>query len=761
MTNVNFENGTTSYVIANNKNQKKPIFYVKFGLVVGPLGTNSQLLPNQYATGPIANPTMTRKLLLSKPTAAPTQLNLTNLVASLSSINFNLNDNNGEITTIVTSVTMKNRLTYIFKGYEGMSESDFISIYVGQIDNVVRSMDGTYYTFTVTDPQKSLTTDIFTGHAQLTQDFNPGDNFIFVNTSYYFAVATDLGDGFGLRNYLKIDSALFSYTGNAKNIVIDNNITWTYIGGGSPTQAPQWSQNHGQTQDGTVFWEYAGGTTATQSAPLWVHSTVYSTGQQVSNAGNIYQCTSGGTSASSGPGPTVVGYTIGTKVYNLGNIYQCLIGGTSGSLNIGDGSASWRYVSPGTITGSTPQWLASHSYSVGNQVYNYGNIYQCVTAGTSNPSGGPSGIPTPGPSGFGTTANVFYGIQQVVLNANGEATPQQHQAGAQVDNYVLFQGNPVDLMLQIIMSTGTGLNWSGTGTNYDVLPASQGIGVPYSLVNIANFQSQKGRFLSWINFYGFANDQTSAIKFFQDHFFVQTQCYIFTNKSGQLDFKAIYYPLPTDRVINIDITNDIQQTMRVDLNLQTSGDFLNEVVAVWDYQPIPDIYTSYQITDQLASQQTYCELATTTIECNFVVTHLDGNRIVNRMTNIMLKRFSNPLPVITMNAFSQLQLVNPGDTILLTSSQLPNYSIGGLGGSVLCEVITAGPDFANDRTQLTLFCVGFASNKRYGVIGPAGMPNYPTASPTQKNYAFASALVPGNPEVGYQSNGDPGYYIGG
>jgi hypothetical protein len=70
----------------------------------------------------------------------------------------------------------------------------------------------------------------------------------------------------------------------------------------------------------------SGGTTCheqgavAQSASSWSSSTAYTVGQRVSNNGNIYNCTTAGTSASSG-GPS----------------------GTGGSIT--DGTVTWAYVS--------------------------------------------------------------------------------------------------------------------------------------------------------------------------------------------------------------------------------------------------------------------------------------------------------------------------------------------------------------------------------------------------------------------------------
>lgn len=764
LTQTNPTNVTPPYAQRNNQGQKRPVFFVEFGLVTGPLGTNSQVVPFQFCTGPIQNPTMTRYRYMSTPTSAPNTINLITYTASLSQLTFALQDINDVVTSMVTNFTMKNRLVTIYKGYEDIDEQYYVSIYTGQVNDWQLSNDGTQYIFTITDPQKQLTTNILKGHSQLTSDFDPSSQTVaYLTTSFYFAQATDLQDGNGPRNYVMIDDSIFSYTGNASGIVVDNFVTWAYIGHGTATATtPQWIAEKGYYSEGPsnpqLQWAYLGPITNQLTAPTWTINTFYNVGQRVEANGNVYQCTISNTSAGSGTGPNSVGYVIGNRVYNLGNVYQCIIAGSSSINLFQDNGVLWKWVAVGVLTPNYPQWLQNTLYQTNQYVYNQGNIYIAVQSGTSsNTAGGPTGQ-SQGPSGYGSTGGALFGMQQVNLNGNGATPTQVHQAGATVNNYILFQGNPVTIMLQIILSTGTGSNWSGTGTNYDVLPASQGIGVPYNLVNIVNFVNQMNTYISWLNFSNYFSTQATALQFFQDHIFQQAQLFTFTNKSGQLDVKMVYFALPTSNSTQIDDSNIIG-IPQFDASLQTGNNFVNEVDVLWDYQPIADFYVNEAIYVNNASQEEYEESAIDEVDCKFVQTRFFGQKIANRISNIILNLYGNPLPIITVKCFSQLQPVNPGDTILLASSQTPNLLTGQRGGTVLCMCIASAPNFTDDTTTLTLYATGYATNLKYAVIGPAGMPNWPNESQAQSNYVFISQLVQGNFAVGNMGNGQPGAYI--
>jgi hypothetical protein len=107
------------------------------------------------------------------------------------------------------------------------------------------------------------------------------------------------------------------------------------------------------------------------SVPPWQPSTAYKLYQVRVNGGNLYVCTTAGTSASSG-GPTQTNNVLTT-----------------------DGSAVWSYFGTNTVTSdpsiSQPAWGALTVYAANQQVINNGLVYACVVGGTSAASGGPTG----------------------------------------------------------------------------------------------------------------------------------------------------------------------------------------------------------------------------------------------------------------------------------------------------------------------------------------------------------------------------------
>lgn len=144
-------------------------------------------------------------------------------------------------------------------------------------------------------------------------------------------------------------------------------------------------------------WDYVGVPT-NLSFPSWAASTAYYAGNKISNGGNIYSCLTTGLSASTGTGPSGTGSSItdGTVVWTF----------ISTSMSpFGDYPMAFLCKAPKSVpTGqeirlsatisTSPDWYPLRSYGLSEKVSVNGYVYNCVQAGTSGNSGGPSGTGT-------------------------------------------------------------------------------------------------------------------------------------------------------------------------------------------------------------------------------------------------------------------------------------------------------------------------------------------------------------------------------
>lgn len=145
----------------------------------------------------------------------------------------------------------------------------------------------------------------------------------------------------------------------------------------------------------TVTSRYDNTDGGTNPANSWAVSTAYAVDDQVSANGNLYVCTTAGTSSGAGSGPSGTG------------------------TGITDGSVVWDYV--GTTGTAVAVWTASTAYTTGQQVDSHGFLYECATGGTSSATGD-------GPEGTGTGITDGTAVWDYVGPDLDPAAPNYNQA---------------------------------------------------------------------------------------------------------------------------------------------------------------------------------------------------------------------------------------------------------------------------------------------------------------------------------------------
>jgi hypothetical protein len=403
--------------------------------------------------------------------------------------------------------------------------------------------------------------------------------------------------------------------------------------------------------------------------------------------------------------------------------------------DIADGTVIWHWAGYSNSTGASPlpvviyPWQPSTVYAFGFTITVAKNLYTCVQGGTSAGSG-------TGPSGQGQP--MFYGLTLVNPGGNGDTVGTNHSSGASVDNFILYQGNPLTLMLQIMLSTGKGTNWSGTGTNYDVLPPGQGVGIPYSLVNISNIESQRDQLIADMIFSGYLKDAIQGIKFFENEFLQQVCGWLFENNTGHADVAMFNVAYGTQQAIILDDSLIIGNP-QFDANLATGQMFYNEIY--FQYDPVPvgsnsqNSFNSMLPVLQTDSQQAFQEASSLEVDCNMVTSWFNGYQISLRAATIFNSLFSTPPPKITVKLLYGAHLLQPGQVCYLSSKFLPNYKTGLKDNQPqLCVCINAQPDYNAGYVQAVLLGTGMVENRRFAGFANANVPSFSLATAAQKLY---------------------------
>ncbi len=579
-----FRNFDPLYVQASEQMQLEPVYYVHFGKIYGPLGTSDNDLTEEYCTSAIKSPTKTRRQIMSVPRSVSNSVSQIAGRATIGELEFSLLDVDNCITNLIASYAMKNRIVTVYAGYKSIKEENFTPIYTGQISNVNLSGDGLSYIMTVSDILKIAKADILTGQTKLYSNITASTTTIAVTDASNFAPKTDMGDGLGARNYLRIGDEIISYT----------------------------SITAGDILTGTPF--YFNGCTR--------------------------------------------GVTI-------------------------------------TVNGVV--------------------------------------------SGLAATA---------------------HETGDDVANFVKFSGNPVTLALQMLLSTGTGLNYSGTGTNYDVLPETQGCGCPYALVDISSFETQRDRFVSSFTITGYFSEETEALNILQDEIYKTLNAYPLVNRLGQYSLKLWTVPLPVSGSPVFDESNIIGVPTYAG-NYETGIGFFNQIEVDYDYQPIQDYYQSLNLYIDEDSWDRYKERSVVKFESAMITSDGQGKKFSDRLGRQILLRFKDPPPVYQIRTTFLYHLCSAGDIVYLEHPIVPNDITGERGGSSqICECMSVSIDYQQGVVSFELLGIGVRSKVKFGAISPANWPVWTSATSDEKKYAFLSDLKVSYTK-GTMSDGVDGFYITG
>lgn len=128
----------------------------------------------------------------------------------------------------------------------------------------------------------------------------------------------------------------------------------------------------------------------------WTQNTWFSVGERTTANGNVYVCVTAGTSAGAGTGPAGVG------------------------AGIADGTAVWDFVAA-----LSTAWAPTTAYDTGDVVTNDGGkLYECITAGTSAGSGGPTGT-----AGVITDGTVTWTYVSTAISQHTEPTSRVKDIG--------------------------------------------------------------------------------------------------------------------------------------------------------------------------------------------------------------------------------------------------------------------------------------------------------------------------------------------
>ena len=283
---------------------------------------------------------------------------------------------------------------------------------------------------------------------------------------------------------------------------------------------------------------------------------------------------------------------------------------------------------------------------------------------------------------------------------------------------VTIQGNPINIVLAILTSTG-----EGTNGDYDYYSSSVGLGIDTDYINIAAIEAVRD---DWYpgdsNYMKFSiTERESAKDWLQNEIFKVLNIYPIVDGDGRFNLKPVKPPIASrDMVQSLD-EDTIIDLPTYDMNLAA---LINEVEVHYDHDG-DDYATQIFYIDSTSLNNRGPGKKPLTIKSKGLHTSHAPASIAGRASDICQKRkakifgrWSTPPIKIDCKAFFSRWLSDPGDQVPVTHKLLPDLETGVRGLTARRMEITNRPiDWINGVVTFNLLDTGFGKG-RYTAISP-------------------------------------------
>lgn len=278
------------------------------------------------------------------------------------------------------------------------------------------------------------------------------------------------------------------------------------------------------------------------------------------------------------------------------------------------------------------------------------------------------------------------------------------------DSTVNIAGNPLNIALNIILSTG-----NGTNGDYDRLAAVNGIGLSEDFVNVSNIELIRDRWFPgnswWMEFE--INKRIKAKDFLEKEIYKPLCLYPVINGDGKFDLRPYKPPLPgLDTVQSFSEANIIGMP-QWDSNLK---ELVNEVEISYNYDLTSDTFqnvTYYVDGDSVTGRGA----GDRPVEIKTKGLKTDSN--IATINNRTLARYATPPIKINFKTRFDRFLSEAGDIVPFSHNLLPDLSNSVRGYSNQnMEVVSRNVDWKKGLCTFELLDTGFGRLK-YGTISPS------------------------------------------
>lgn len=282
-------------------------------------------------------------------------------------------------------------------------------------------------------------------------------------------------------------------------------------------------------------------------------------------------------------------------------------------------------------------------------------------------------------------------------------TANDHSAGADVYNSVSITGNPIDIFMRVLQSTG-----GGTYDDY-----VEGLGLTDAQVDVTAIEAIRDAYFSGESFTFELYGIEKIIDWIETEILKPCSCRIVQSEGGKLSLAVLDQSTFGTTAKTFDSSNIINGSV----SYRVSGQKVRNVVTVrYGWSTALQEFTREYTSSDTDSMTVYGEKQPYIVEAKGIPATGAGDLIAIDRADRWLARLKNANPEIELETFFSESLAVIGERVLLTYD-LPSTA-GNRAFSNELEVVKRGYDVLTGKVKFSLAFTNY-SGTREGFISPA------------------------------------------
>ncbi len=271
------------------------------------------------------------------------------------------------------------------------------------------------------------------------------------------------------------------------------------------------------------------------------------------------------------------------------------------------------------------------------------------------------------------------------------------------DSSVTLSGNPINIMLQVLTSTG-----AGTNGDYDTLAAADALGIDEDFINMTNIEAVRDDWFPGpsVQMSFTIEKRIQAKKWFEKEIWKMLNVYPVIDGDGKFNIKPFKPPLPSSVAVQTLDTSNIIGLPALDFNL---SELINEIECFYDWDSVDDEFDSELFYIESTSLNNRGPgKKPLKLESKGMTAALGASDFFAKRKNRVFARYATPPPKITVSTLFDNWLTEAGDIVPLTHPNLPDIEAGTRGlTSERMEVVNRTIGWKRGRVKIELLATAF------------------------------------------------------